>query len=100
MFTGERLNSSKTDKQALEDSLVEIVRLYENIKSNMNVLIGLFIIVLGLLFRTIQFSSYSSSFGQFIQGLSAGLSIGTMLVGVVWLVYGLAKAPNEKSKKN
>ena len=95
LFAGERLEDGERDKRAAEGTLLEIVRIYESIRSYKNVLFGLFLIAAGYLLRMEPAVGDASPFLQFLDGAFLGLSAGVKILGIVWTVYGFAKMSNK-----
>lgn len=91
LFAGERLEDGELEKKAAEGTLLEIVRMYENIKSYKHVLFGLFLIAAGYLLRIEIVNGDASPFLQFLDGTFLGLSVGVKILGIVWTIYGFAK---------
>ena len=52
---------------------------------------GIILFLFGSFLRTLPVSGAGSSFVQFMDGLLSDISIGSMLVGIIWAVYGFAK---------
>ena len=93
LLAGEKSNG-ENQQQINNETILEIVRLYEKMKDHKNVLIGAVIVVLGGLYP-VNFET-TSAVGSFFQGCSLGLSVGMKIVGFLWVVYGIAKASLNK----
>lgn len=81
-----------------DENIVEIIRIVEKLKRQKEILVGVILIAIGIVSN--GFTKYtggtSSNFGQFVNGLSLGLSVGMELVGIVIVVYGIAKSSRQK----
>ncbi len=95
LFAGERLKDGGETRVA-EESLLEIVRLYEKVKSYKHVLFGVFLIFIGMMLPTKSASQDASDFIQFLDGMFLGLSAGVKILGILWTLYGFSKASEKK----
>ena len=91
LMAGEKMTDDNTQR-IMEDNLIELVRIYDKIKHYKHVLIGIGLILLTYILRLDEGASSSSNFGSFISGVMLGLSVGIKIIGIIWIVYGLALA--------
>ncbi|MGF7142871.1 transcriptional regulator with XRE-family HTH domain [Anaerotaenia torta] len=93
LLAGEK--SDGTNEQRINnETILEIVRLYEKTKHHKDILIGVAITVIGSLLPMDM--GAVSEVGEFIQGCSLGLSVGMKVVGLIWIMYGIAKSSRDR----
>ncbi|MBP3040005.1 helix-turn-helix transcriptional regulator [Bacillaceae bacterium Marseille-Q3522] len=85
-------------REKADENIVQIMQLIENVKRKKYILYGIVIFAIGMaLFGVAHyFDDTASPFGEFINGLSLGLSVGTMVVGIVSAIYGAVKLEGVK----
>ncbi len=89
LMAGEKSNGAN-EQRINDETILEIVRLYEKMKYHKNALIGALIVVLGSL-SPVDIGA-ASPVGEFIQGCSLGLSVGLKVLGFLWIIYGVSKS--------
>ncbi len=95
LFAGER-RTDGGEARVAEESLLEIMKLYEKIKSYKHVLFGVFLIFVGMLLPAQTAPNDASDFIRFLDGMFLGLSVGVKILGILWMLYGFAKASGKK----
>ena len=96
LFAGEKSNDANSGKM-VDESLIEIVKIYEKIKLYKNVLIGAFIFIVALVLKSLKFPEENlSDVGLFFNGFINGLSTGAVILGILIAVYNLVKISRQK----
>ena len=95
LFAGEKLTDGGGVLVA-EESMLEIIKLYDKVKSYRHVLLGVLLIFVGMLLPAQQTAGDASDFLRFLDGLFLGLSVGTKILGIVFMLYGFARASEKK----
>ncbi len=95
LFAGEKLEDGGENRVSVE-SLLEIVKLYEKLKSYKHVLFGLFLIFIGFLLPTAPSAEDASDVVRFLDGMMLGLSVGVKILGILWGLYGFARMSEKK----
>lgn len=94
LLAGEQIESSDINSIA-DENILNVLKLYERMKSQKDMFIGLLLIVLGRL-PVAEVSENASDVQRFFNGLSTGLSVGITLVGIAWFMYGLVQLGKRK----
>lgn len=92
LLEGERI--SQSDNQTKMDKrLVEIVDNYEKLTKMKDIIIGFILILVGMVMHSFGLlqTNAASKVQEFFSGFASGVSIGIILIGVFWTVYGLVK---------
>lgn len=96
LFAGEK-NSDTTSEKIIDESIIEIVKIYEKIKLYKNVLIGAFVFIVALLLKTLKLPEDNlSDVGLFFNGFINGFTTGSAILGIIIAVYNLVKIGKTK----
>ncbi|MDR1630793.1 MAG: helix-turn-helix domain-containing protein [Oscillospiraceae bacterium] len=96
LFVGERLEHEQK-QQAYDESILEIIKIYEKLKSFKTGFLGLFLLLLGILLAAVPEGGSHSSFALFLNGVFTGMSAGCSLFGVILAVYGVVRAGSKEN---
>lgn len=100
LLAGEACSKEVTITQLSDRNLLELLSIFEKLKSQKDVFIGILLIVVGRIVPMSDLQNETSGTIEFIYGISIGLSVGLTLLGVCWMILGLCKeAPFTKAKK-
>lgn len=98
LLNGE-IGNENSKMMQLDTNIEALIKMMERLNRNKNTIIGSLILVFGLVLTGIGRIEMASDFGNFINGLATGLSVGAMLVGIITIVYNQAKSTGEKDVK-
>lgn len=96
LFAGEK-SSDINSSRIVDESLIEIVKIYEKIKLYKNVLIGAFIFIAALLLKSLKLPEENlHDVGLFFNGFINGFTTGSVILGILVAVYNLVKIGRQK----
>ena len=83
---------SNDDWQTASDSnIIHAMHMLKRAKQNSNLYIGIIAMIVGFFLQMLSHIDWTSSFGQFMQGVTIGLSVGLMILGILLTVFGLVR---------
>lgn len=95
VLSGEIINEGETITQ-MDTNIETIIKMMEKLNRNKNIIIGVLIFVFGLILIGIGGAETNSNFGDFMSGLATGLSVGSMLIGIIIILCNLVKSTDIK----
>lgn len=95
VLSGEIINEGETITQ-MDTNIETIIKMMEKLNRNKNIIIGVLIFVFGLILIGIGGTETNSNFGDFMSGLATGLSVGSMLIGIIIILCNLVKSTDIK----
>lgn len=98
LFVGAHIEQDH-QQQAYDESILEIIKLYEKFKSFKIGFLGLLVLLLGILLSRFPEGQGTSAFSLFLNGLFVGLSTGCSLLSIILSVYGFVSANSKNGKK-
>lgn len=79
LIGGREMNEKNTNN---DEQIFELLKRTQMLEQQKNIMYGLIMIVMGIAVMTLSFSLGGSDFKDFLSGVSLGMSLGLMLVGI------------------